>query len=105
MTPPRFEMYKIMFRPNSDMFRGIFGLTGQIKMKAYIKLTVVLCCKIVARKSVAPSSSDLWRRPAPRLPVDKIRNFEEKSFSTIIITPLPRRRPDFGEYVTSMNFQ
>ena len=38
-------------------------------------------------------------------PVDKIRNFEEKSFSKIIITPLPRPRPDLCECVTSMNFQ
>ena len=36
------------------------------KMKAYTKLTVVMCCQIVARNSVAPSSGDFRRRPAPR---------------------------------------
>ena len=45
-------------------------------MKAYTKLTVVMCCQIVARKSVAPSSGD-W---CSGTPVDKIRNFEETNF-------------------------
>ena len=31
-------------------------------MKAYTKLTVELCCQIVDRKSVGPSSGDLQRR-------------------------------------------
>ena len=31
-----------------------------------MQLTVVMCCQIAARKSVAPSSGDLRRRPAPR---------------------------------------
>ena len=99
-------IFFFMFKPNSDMFRGIFGLTGQNKMKAYIKLTVVMRCQIVARKSVAPSSSNLWWRPAPRYACGQDQEFwRKKSFSTIIITPLPRRRPDFSECVTSMNFQ
>ena len=34
------------------------------KIKAYTKLTVVMCCQIVARKSVAPSRGDFRRRPA-----------------------------------------
>ena len=37
--------------------------------------------------------------------MDKIRNFEEKSFSKIIITPLPQPLPDLRECVTSMIFQ
>ena len=45
-----------MFMPNLDTFRGIFGLPGKItKMKAYTKLTGVMCCQIFDRKSVAPS--------------------------------------------------
>ena len=42
------------------------GFLVKIKMKAYEKLTVVMCCQIVARKSVAPSSGDFRRRSAPR---------------------------------------
>ena len=42
------------------------GFLGKIKIKAYTKLTVVMCFKIVARKSVAPSSGDFRRRPASR---------------------------------------
>ena len=49
------------------------GFLAKTKMKAYTKLTVVMCCQIVAKKSVAPSR----RRGTP---VDKIRNFEEKKF-------------------------
>ena len=50
------------------------GCLGKTKIKAFTKLTVVMCCQIVDRKSVAPSSSD---RPHSR-PVDKIRNFDQK---------------------------
>ena len=45
---------------------GIFGFRVKTKMKAYTKLTVVMCCQIVARKSVAPSSSNFRRRLAQR---------------------------------------
>ena len=82
------------------------GFLGKTKMKAYTKLTVLMCCQIVARKSVAPSRAIFvgdWCRGTP---VDKIRNFEKKkSFSKIIITPLLRPRPEFRECVTSMNFR
>ena len=37
--------------------------------------------------------------------MDKMRNFEEKRFCKIIITPLLRPRPDLSECVTSMIFQ
>ena len=37
-------------------------------------------------------------------PVDKIRNFDEKSFRKKNITPLPRTQTDFRECVTLMNF-
>ena len=54
-----------MLRPNSETFRGIFGLPGQNQNES-IQKTVVMCCQIVARKSVAPSSGDFWRRSASR---------------------------------------
>ena len=61
-----------------------------------------MCCQIVAMKSVAISGAGRRRGT----PVDKIRNFEEeKSFSKIFITLLPRPQPDLRQCVTSMNFQ
>ena len=53
-----FEINKIIFRPHLDMSRGVFGLPG----KAYTKLTVVICCQICDRRSVAPSSGNFRRR-------------------------------------------
>ena len=47
-------------------------------MKAYKKLTVVMCCQIVARKSVAPSSSDFRQRPAPRYVCGQDQEFLRK---------------------------
>ena len=91
-----------MLRPNSDTFRGILGFLVKTKMKAYKKMTVVMCCQIGARKSVAPSSGDFQRRPAPRYACGQDR---EKSFNKIIITPLLRLRPDFRECDTSIIFQ
>ena len=45
------------------MSRGVFGLPSKNKkMKAYTKLTVVMCCHICDRRSVAPSSGDFCRR-------------------------------------------
>ena len=75
------------------------------KGKADTKLTVVICCQIFHRKSVAPSNGDFGGDRHRVRPVDKIRNFETKSLSKIIVTPLPRPRLDFCECVTSMNFQ
>ena len=49
-------------------------------MKAYTKLTVLMCCQIVKRKSIAPSSGDFGGDRRRGTPVDKIRNFEEKKF-------------------------
>ena len=43
-------------------------------------MTVVMCCQIVARMSVAPSSGDSGGDRRRGTPVDKIRNFEEKKF-------------------------
>ena len=41
-----------------------------------------------------------------RFSLNRIRNFgeEKKSFSKIIVTPLPRPQPDLRKCVTSMNF-
>ena len=44
------------------MSRGVFGLPGKKKIKAYTKLTVVMFCQICDRRSVAPSSGDFRRR-------------------------------------------
>ena len=48
---------------------------GKTKIKTYTKLTVVMCCQIFDRKSVAQSSDDQRRGK----PVDKIRNFDDKT--------------------------
>ena len=60
------------------MFRGIFGFLGKTKMKTYTKLTVVMCCQIVARKSVAPSSGDFLQRSAPRYACGQDQEFRRK---------------------------
>ena len=61
-TPPyRFEMNLILFRPNSDSLEVFSGGLVKTKMKADTKLTVVMCCQILARKSVASSSGIFWR--------------------------------------------
>ena len=52
--------------PIQRRLEAFFGFLVKIKMKAYKKLTVVMCCQIVARKSVAPSGGDFRRRSARR---------------------------------------
>ena len=64
--PYMFEINKIMFRPNLDKSRGVFGLPGKTKLKVYIKLTVVMCCQIFARRSAVPYGGDFCQRPLPR---------------------------------------
>ena len=81
------------------------GFLAKTKMKTYTKPTFVMRCQIVARKSVAPSSGYFGGDRRRGTPVDNIRNFEEKSFNKIFITPIPQLRPEFRECVTSMNFQ
>ena len=66
-----FEMNKIIFRPNLDKFRGVFGLPGKNKNEADTKLTVVMCCQIFLRKSVTPSSG-AQRANAMKIVVDAI---------------------------------
>ena len=52
----------IIFWPHFDMSRGVFGLPGKNKNESLHKLTVVMCCQICDRRSVAPSSGDFRRR-------------------------------------------
>ena len=71
-------------------------------MKAYTKLTVVMCCQIVARKSLAPSSGNFRRRSATQFACGQdLESLSKKSFSKILITPIPRPRPEFRECVTN----
>ena len=70
------------------------GFLEKTKIKAYTKLTVVMCCQIFYRKSVAPSSAIFGGDQRSNRPVDKIRNLErKKTCSKKINTPLPRPRP------------
>ena len=57
---------EICLGPIQRRLEAFLGILIKIKMKAYKKLTVIICCQIVARKSVAPSSSDFRQRSAPR---------------------------------------
>ena len=54
------------------------GFLVKTKMKAYTKLNVVMCCQIVARMSVTPSSSDFRRRPPPRYACGQDQEFLRK---------------------------
>ena len=83
------------------------GFLVKTKMKAYAKLTVVMCCQIVARKSVAPFpaiSGDFQRRPAPRYACGQ-GILKKTSFSKIIITSLLGPQPDLRKCITSMILQ
>ena len=62
------------------MFREFLGFLVKTKIKAYKKMTVVMRCQIVARKSVAPSSGDSGGDRRQGTSMDKMRNFEEKKF-------------------------
>ena len=52
--------------PIQRRLEAFLGFLVKIKIKAYKKLTVVMCCQIAARKSVAPSGGDFQGRSAPR---------------------------------------
>ena len=54
------------FNKEVELAHGWSVIKGANKMKDSTKLTVVMCCQIVAQKSVAPSIGDFRRRPAPR---------------------------------------
>ena len=76
--PYMFEIIKTNYRPNLDMSRGVFGLPGRNKNEFYTKLTVVMCCQISARRSVAPSSGDFCRRPSPQQASEKDKELKKK---------------------------
>ena len=57
---------KLCLGPNQTRLEAFLGFLAKTKMKSYTNQTVVVCCQIVARKSVAPASSDFRRRPVPR---------------------------------------
>ena len=57
---------KLCQAPIQTHLKAFLGFLVKTKMKAYKKLTVAICCQIVARESVAPSSGDFRRWPAPR---------------------------------------
>ena len=61
-----FEINNIIFRPYLDMSREFLGFLAKTKLKsADTKLTVVMCCQIFDKKSVAPSSGDFRQPPVP----------------------------------------
>ena len=66
-----------MFTPIQTCLEALLGFLVKNKMKSYTKLTVVMCGKIVARKSVAPSSGDSGGDRRRDTPVDKIMNLED----------------------------
>ena len=57
---------------------AFLGFLVKTRMKAYTKLTDVMCCQIVARKSVAPSSGDFRRRLALRYACGQDQEFGRK---------------------------
>ena len=94
-----------MFRPNSDMLRGIFGLPGQNQNESLQKTD---CCNVLSDCCQEVCSAIQRRFPAAT--GAKVRLWtrsgilKKKSFSKILITPLPRPRLDFRKCVTSMSF-
>ena len=59
-----FENNSDRFRNNLDPFTGIFRLPVETIMKAYTKLTLVMCCNFFDYRYAAPSSGDFRRRPS-----------------------------------------
>jgi hypothetical protein len=58
---------KLFFGPIKTRPETFLGFLEKTTMKTDTKLTVVMCCHIFERRSVAPSSSDFRRKPrAPR---------------------------------------
>ena len=75
------------------MSRGVFGLPGRNKNEFYTKLTVVMCCQISARRSVAPSSGDFCRRPSPRQASEKDKELKKKNNKKSLLDPFRSRGP------------
>ena len=99
-------MNLIMIRPKSDTLRSIFGLPGQNqnenihKTDCYNVLSYYCkdVCSAIYRRFPAATGAEvrIWTRSGI---------LKKKSFSKIIITPLPQPWPDLPECVTSMIFQ
>ena len=82
-------MNLIMFRLNvQTRLEAISAVLVKIKMKAGTKLTVVICCQILARKSVRHLATIFGGDRCRGRPVGKIRNFEEKNLVKELIHPL-----------------
>ena len=60
------KLTELCLGPIQTRLEASLGFLVKTKMKAYTKLTVVMCCQIVDRTCVAPYSGNFWRRPAPR---------------------------------------
>ena len=75
--------YIVMFRPNFDPLQASGGFLIKTKIKAYTKLTVVMCCKIVDKKYAAPSSGRFQRRQRrwPQVCGLSLRQLEKQSLS------------------------
>ena len=56
---------KLCLGPIHTCLDALLGFLDKPKMKAETKQTIVMCCQIVARKSVAPTSGDFCWRPVP----------------------------------------
>ena len=67
----------IFFSPIMTRLGIFFGFLVKTKMKAYTKLTAVMCCQIVA---VAPSSGDFRPQPAKRYVCGQDQEFWRKKF-------------------------
>ena len=63
--------------PIQTRLEVFLGFLVKTKMKAYKKLTVT-CCQIVARKSLALSSGNFRRQPAPRYACGEDQEFWRK---------------------------
>ena len=71
---------KLCLGPIQTRSEAFLGFLGKTKMKAYRKLTIVMYCQIVAKKSVAPFSGDFWRRPATQYASRQDQEFLRKKF-------------------------
>ena len=56
--------HKLCLGPAQTRLEAFLGFLAKTRLKAYTKLIFVMCCQIIARKFVAPSSADFRRQPA-----------------------------------------
>ena len=57
------------------MSQGGFGFLIETKMKAYAKLTVVMCCPIFAKRPEAPSNGNFCRQTTLRYASEQDQEF------------------------------